>query len=179
MNRNAQIIGHVFIFLLGMFVVASVLLIGYKALNNMQAQQCRAQELEFARDVERAFETGLSRGTVGTHTFTLPCGARELCFVERSAIDTGNTDETRNKLNEPKYAIISSSVENKEPASIWVLGSSGYTKVDAFTRALPIADFPTTDANQGSSEGLKCFSGDDVTVRFEGSGMNVWVRADE
>lgn len=177
MNRNAQIIGHVFIFLLGAFVVASVLLIGYKALNNMQAQQCRAQELEFARDVERAFETGLSRGTVGTHTFTLPCGASEMCFVERSAIDTG---EAIGKLSsQQKYAIIASSVENKEPASIWVLGSSGYTKVDAFTRALPIADFPTADLSQGLSEGLKCFSGDDVTVRFEGTGMSVWVRADE
>jgi hypothetical protein len=176
MNRQAQIIGHVFIFMLGAFVVASVLLIGYKALNNMQEQQCRAQELEFARDVEQAFDTGLDRGTVQTHTFTLPCGASEVCFVQRSAIDTGNT---MGKIAQPQYRIIASSVENKEPASIWVRGAEGYTKVDAFTRALPIADFPTTDPSLGLSEGLKCFLGDEVTVRFEGRGMSIWVRADE
>lgn len=176
MNRNAQIIGHVFIFILGAFVVASVLLVGYRAVDNLNTQQCRAQEIEFARDVERAFDTGLTRGKVSTVTFTAPCGASEVCFVERSAIDAA--DGARGNLAKPTYAVIRSSVEDGEQASVWVKNTGGYTKVDTITKVLPIADFPSTDGATGS-EGILCFTGERVVVRLEGKGLSVWVRPDQ
>lgn len=156
-------------FLLGAFVVGGILLIGYRAIANLGEQQCRAQEIEFARKIESAFNNGLSRGVVRVHEFSLPCGATELCLVERSTIDArgGNTDNI-----DLRYAIISNSIDNGEPASVWVRDEGGYTKIDSITRALPVADFGT------GPEGLRCFMGTDLVLRFEGRGQSVYVTED-
>jgi hypothetical protein len=162
-ERRGQLIGHVFIFVLGAFVVASVMLVGYKALDNLNAQQCKAEEAEFARDIMQTFDSNMARGKVRMHTFSLPCSASEVCFVERNAIDQG----TSGIGNLPQYPIIQNSVENNEPKSVWLLTDEGYTPVDGITTALPVDDFGSTPL------GVQCFAGSDVELKLEGRGMSV------
>jgi len=166
-RRKGQVIGQVFIFLLGAFVVGGILLIGYRAIANLGEQQCRAQELDFSRSMERAFDTSLTRGLVRVHSFTLPCGTTELCLVERSAIDA----QSASSWMQSAYPLIANSVNTGESASVWVLDNTGHRKIDSITRTLPIADF---DAEQE----LRCFSGSTVTLRFEGRGQTVYVTED-
>lgn len=169
-NREAQVIGQVFIFLLGAFVVGGVLLVGYRAIANLGEQQCLAQETEFVRKIETTFDNSLTRGLVRSHTFNLPCEATALCFVERSAIDTRTVDT--NTLQQ-QYPLIANSIVTGEGGSVWVRDENGYRKIDGVTRVLPVADYDLNDP-----QGVKCFSGDVVTLRFEGRGQSVYITED-
>lgn len=166
-QKQAQVIGQVFIFLLGAFVVGGILLVGYRAIANLGEQQCVAQETDFVRKIETTFDNSLTRGLVRSHTFNLPCEATALCLVERSAIDTRSVDSNNIQL---QYPLIANSIVTGEGGSVWVRDENGYRKIDGVTRVLPIADYDTNDP-----QGVKCFSGDVVTLQFEGRGQSVFV----
>jgi hypothetical protein len=165
-NRRAQLLGHVFVFLLGAFVVGAIMLIGYRAIANLNEQQCAVQEREFVRDVSAAFESSMRRGSERSYTFSLPCGATQACFVARSALDTQQAESSS-----ADRAIITG-IESGDTASVYVEDRKGFRKVDGLD-SLPIANF----GEEGTGS-VDCFSGDIISVRLIGRGLSVAVESD-
>ncbi len=165
-KRSGQVIGHVFVFLIGAFVMAAIMLLGWKAVSTLQDQQCGAQEVSFVKDIQDALSSNLARGKTRTIPFTLPCGADEICFVAREVIDDTNHAARGTILG--SRPSIGSSIKSGDQANVFLRKDGLYEPVAGFSNAGPIA----MDA---ADEGIVCIEGDAIEITFTGTGQLVRV----
>ncbi len=163
-QRRGQVISHVFVFLIGAFVMAAIALLGWRAVSTLGEQQCAAQETAFTHDLQEAFASNFARGKTRTHAFTLPCDADQVCFVSRSVIDAASAG-VPSSISDVSPAI-STSIESGEQTNVFLRRGGVYEPVSAFGFPAPVGEL---------TDDILCFEGSDFEIRFQRTGPDVLV----
>lgn len=156
-DRRAQLVGQVFIFLIGALVMGAIALIGWRAINTLDEQRCSAQEATFVKNLQSDLQNNLARGKTRTLAYTLPCEADRVCFVSRSAIDTQT-------FTNPEYPSIEFSVQSGEQTNVFLRRNNLYEPVPGFSVAAPIGEL---------TDDIACIDGDTIEIRMQGTGQAV------
>jgi len=81
--RKAQIFGQVLIFVLALIVTAAILIFGFKAIQNLQAQQQKIELIAFQNNLKQAVEDA-SYGSSKRVNLVMPTGYSELCLIDKN-----------------------------------------------------------------------------------------------
>lgn len=187
-NSTGQLAGQILMYLLGIITVGLILLLGMKAINQLQDKQCTVKDLQFQTDLASAIEKDKDAGVNRVESFSLPCNTVAVCFVSRSVVDAHafpDPDGTGSvaKDAQTNYPTIYNSVVNAQ-AGVNVFSkteSGGFDPLERFSvsaavdlpESTPIICMPGS-ANEATNEKTSCTG--DIKIRFLGKGRSVEVR---
>lgn len=178
MRRNAEMLGQIVVYVIGLIVIASVLYFGYSIIDNYQEKRCEVKRIQFATDLSSFLDRNRAWGVAGkTILLDAPCGTVQVCFVERAVIDERASTGDNVGLSwipgtEPAQAsMIQGSVNSLDPTNVFTVQDDG--------RLLPVERFSASAAPiavQGP-ENAYCVTleGDRVDIRVDGDGENAIV----
>jgi hypothetical protein len=175
MRKRGEIASHVFVYILGILTVGLLMLVGIKAVDSLQNNQCDVRETQFVTQLASAIEKNKGWGVSRVAEFQLPCEVEEVCFVDRVYVDAVNSNPTpRTVVTEEQilagYGAIVASVESGVKVNVFMRMADGtFNPVPRFEVAAPIAAVP--------SQPITCIGGEPVRIRFNGQGTGVQVTA--
>jgi len=178
---RGEIASQMFIYILGIIVVALLLLLGFKAVGVIENNKCTVQKTQFETDLAGSIDKDKDYGVDRVEQFTLPCGAQEACFVSIASATNHKIQglsPSSNPLDESKYeyqigtinrlySAIKTSIESGDETNVFIKTADGYQGLERFSVSAPI-DLPIDDP-------IRCFSGDPLKIRFQGKGQTVQV----
>jgi hypothetical protein len=168
---KGQIASQLFMYILGIIVVGLLLLVGFKAVQTLEHNQCKVRETQFVTQLASAMEKNKGWGLSRIQDFELPCDTDAVCFVSREAADLAGTAAVAqmlaNQAND--YPLIVASIQNGEKTNVFLKKSDGYIQVPRFAVPAPII-------KQGSQH-INCITGSPLQIQFEGLGDGVQVHA--
>ncbi|MFH1589469.1 MAG: hypothetical protein ABIB43_02795 [archaeon] len=88
-NSKGQI-QQVFIYIATILIVGLVLIVGYKAIDNMMHQGCDVEKVTFKSNLETFIKDYSSYGSLHKESLKLPCSAQKICFVDTETIGDQN-----------------------------------------------------------------------------------------
>ena len=169
---RGQLAGHVLMFILGLAIMGGILLVGYRAIATLHDEQCAAQNADFASSLRSAIDRNRGAGTSRFQTFSLPCGASEVCFVSRSIVDDHSRPRDVLIVGQKGTAgVIQASILSDDGTNVFVLKNNGYEPVSGFSESAPIDLGVNSTTND--IQAITCVSGSEVNLRFTGSGRTV------
>jgi hypothetical protein len=86
--RKAQA-NQIFTYIVAMLVVGLLVVFGYKAIDMMLSKQCDAKKALFEKNLLDFLDEYSDYGSVHEEFITLPCGSKELCFVDAAYFCSG------------------------------------------------------------------------------------------
>ena len=90
MNRKAQLVNNIIIFVVGLIVIGLVLLFGYSTIQSFSEDRCDVIRLQFGTDLNTAIDRNKNWGANRVAILNAPCQAAHICFVDRRIVDTDN-----------------------------------------------------------------------------------------
>lgn len=117
MNKDGQIIGQVFIYIMAAIVIGAIVLIGYWAVKNITEKSCQVEQVTFKTKIESFAAKHSSYGSVNKEAIIAPCNYDTVCFVDAGRI--GNTTG----LPKCKNRVINASVVDGDLKNIFLVTS--------------------------------------------------------
>ncbi len=163
-NKQAQMAGQIFMYILAIIVFSMTLLYGYKAINYFNERSSEISYLQLESDIKNEIEKvqGDTKGTIKKKVLTIPGSYDHVCFVESypkfpetPPISTGY-DLIDAHINPPISA------EDKN----MFLAPPGDVSFD-------IGDIKVDDV--GDQEECVNITNGKVTLKLESMGNHVWV----
>ncbi len=171
MNRRAQVIGQVFVFIIAGLVFVLILAYGYKAIVNFMERGEEVQIIDFRNELNSAI-TMIKRdyGSVQRVDLRMPSNAREVCFVTSDPAD----------VRVPGWE---EELKNSRPLmhSAWSIGKENVFLVPKQPAPIIIADIVV----EPETAGYLCLPivNGKVSIRVEGTGnkalISRWPEANE
>ncbi len=171
MNRRAQVIGQVFIFILAGLVFVLILGYGYRAIMNFMERGEEVQMIDFKNELSSAITT-IKRdyGSVQRVDLRVPSGTGEVCFVTADPAD----------VRAPGWE---EALENDRPLiySAWSKGRENVFLLPKQPAPIVIADIVV----EPETAGYLCLPVVDgkISIRVEGTGNRAkigrWPQANE
>lgn len=153
MKKKSQI-GEIFIYLISTLIIILVLYYGYTAIQNIGKKQEQLSLVKFQKTLgDTIVYTSSDYGTVRIETFSVPVKFREVCFVDRNLIITGNATPIDNIA----YPLIANSVADKVNNNVFPLPEGNPFFIDKLW--VPDSGFKCFEVAQGN-----------IKVRIEGFG---------
>ena len=174
-SRRAQLASQLFVYILGIITVGLLLLLGFRAIDNLQKNQCAVQETKFVSALATAIERNKDWGVNRVETFSLPCDATAVCFVTRDLVDAVPgvnglpDDRVTTAFDRITQPTIHNSLGTGDDTNVFLQVDNGYKPVERFSKAAPI--------ELKWDEPIRCFSGEPLQIRFKGLGQTVEVVA--
>ncbi len=83
-NKQAQMVGQIFMYILAIIVFSMTLLYGYKAINYFNERSSEISYLQLESDIKNEVEKvqGDTKGTIKKKVLTIPGSYDRVCFVE-------------------------------------------------------------------------------------------------
>lgn len=83
MNKKAEIIGQIFVFILAIFVFTMILTFGYQYINKFLNEQKKVEVIDFKNTLEDSFEKiKYLYGDVRKLELRIPSGYEKICFAD-------------------------------------------------------------------------------------------------
>ncbi len=83
MNKKAEIIGQIFVFILAIFVFTMILTFGYQYINKFLEEQKKVELIDFKNTLEESFEKiKYLYGDVRKLELRIPSGYEKVCFAD-------------------------------------------------------------------------------------------------
>lgn len=87
MNKKTQIVvGQIFGYLVTIFVIAFILVFGYRSIANLREKGTEADYLQFKKEIETAVKLNKAFGDSSNEALTIPGQYNKVCFVSSSLI---------------------------------------------------------------------------------------------
>jgi hypothetical protein len=136
MNKNGQIIGQVFVYIMAAIVIGAIIIIGYWAVKNITDKSCQVELITFKSKIENYAAKHSSYGSVNKEALIAPCGYAKVCFVDAGQI--GNITG----LSKCKNQVINASVKDGDMKNIFLVTSKTIIPI-GYSEYISVAD--TTD----------------------------------
>lgn len=99
MQRKAQVIGQVLIYILAAVVIGAIVLLGYWAVKNMIEKTCQVEQINFKTKLESLAVKHSTYGSVNKDYLLAPCNYETVCFVDSRQIgNSSGVPGCRNKI---------------------------------------------------------------------------------
>lgn len=171
--KKGQIAGQIFVYIMGLVIIALVFLYGYSAIRSFVTRTDQVTAIQFKTRIESNIEAAASDyGSVKKLELEVPPGYEEVCFV-----DTARAQLKLDELDE--YPIMKDSVESGRDANVFLITAGdvgqdyyvGHMTVDALTGS------GYGDLLEGAGDYMLCITpaNGKIYLRLEGKGDHTFV----
>jgi len=130
--KRAQISGQIFIYIIGVVVVALVVFFGYKLINGTNKTVEKYVSNEFQQSLSSDVESLVGNpGSTYTKKYALPYGFDEICFVDTAKVSLNDLGD---------YPVIKNSVEAGVENNIFLYGKNSFGTFAV--QNLGLSDYP-------------------------------------
>ena len=86
-QRKAQI-SHAFTYIMVIILIGLIVVFGYKGVMSILKTQCEHKSITFKQNLLTYLDDYSDKGLVHEETLSVPCGAKEICFVDYGYLDS-------------------------------------------------------------------------------------------
>lgn len=133
-SKKAQI-NHVFMFIMALFVIGAIALIGVRSISGIMKDKCSADFVIFRDSLTQIISSNNDYGSVNYERLSTPCKYHTVCLVDASVIGTKKL-----KKNFPGSFIINQSVVDGVKANVFLIGENNEVREVGFIRQIQVKD---------------------------------------
>ncbi len=179
MNKKAQLIMQILVFVIGLIIIGLVLLFGYSELQNLNERRCDTQRIQFGTQLLNEIQRNRGIGTSTVVQLGVPCEVEQVCFAGRNILTDnqglGPTSFSGTVRQTTQNIIISSIQTNTQElrgdqTNVWTVTTTGIVE--------PIERFSTESAPiQTAADSILCVDAQrgNIRVRLQGQGQTTRV----
>ena len=155
--KKAQIVGQIFIYLMGIIIAGFILLYGYKVIQGFRERTDQAVFIKFESDLLTEVKNSREYGSVNRETFPLSENFNEVCFLDLDAfLHTGVE----------KYPLIENSLQSKVKKNVFLISGDENVENSLYVGKIDV------------EQGFLCLPtvGGRLNIEFEGKGRSTFIR---
>ena len=137
MNQNKAQINQVFMFIIALFIIGAIALIGVRSIGGIMEDKCTTDFVIFRDKLTETISTNNDYGSVNYERLSTPCKYHTLCMVDATIIE--NPEEFTG-TNFPGSFIITQSVQDGVEANAFLIGQDNEVRELGFIRQLQLED---------------------------------------
>jgi hypothetical protein len=130
-------INHVFMFIMALFVIGAIALIGVRSISGIMEDKCTADFVIFKDKLTSVISNNNDYGSVNYERLSTPCKYHTLCMVDQSRIENG-LSLTVNDF--PGAFIITRSVNDGVEANVFLIDEDGGVQEVGYIKQLKLQD---------------------------------------
>ncbi|MBN1275148.1 hypothetical protein JXA12_02555 [Candidatus Woesearchaeota archaeon] len=164
-GRKAQL-QQMFIYIMAIIVIGFLVLVGYRAIDDLLQRKCNVEMQQFVLAVDRSLDHSSGYGTVKKAVINAPCSYARVCFVDTIYVKEGKQILSQ---HETHYPIISLNTKDKIAYNIYLIEPTGSANL---TFPLTYDDRIRTDEGEVTGDELLCIdqAGGSFSFWLEGRG---------
>lgn len=136
MNNKAQI-NQVFIFIIALFVIGAIALIGVRSISGIMEDKCTADFVIFRDSLTEIISSNNDYGSVNYEKLSTPCKYHTVCLIDATTIQNG-ASFTGDDF--PGSFIIKQSVTDGVKANVFLIGEDNEVREVGFIRQIQLKD---------------------------------------